>query len=100
MEPAHLRHSLPERRRRLAAELAAKAGAPAAPLLPVNIIDMSAPITNEPAPAIASSCEVEIEVGKRRVRIRGRSLEFAERFLRDCLSDASHGHAPTLEQSR
>lgn len=49
-------------RRRLAAELAAKAGAPAAPLLPVNIIDMSAPITNEPAPAIASSCEVEIEV--------------------------------------
>ncbi|SOE68816.1 transposase [Burkholderia sp. OK233] len=30
-------------------------------------------------------CEVEIEVGKRRVRIRGLPLERAEQFLHDCL---------------
>jgi transposase len=55
-------------------------------ILPVNIIDVPAPAIAERHPcATATGCEVEIEVGKRRVRIRGVSLDFAERFLRDCL---------------
>lgn len=32
------------------------------------------------------NCEIEVEVGKRNIRIRGVSQEFAEQFLRDCLS--------------
>ncbi|WP_233874353.1 IS66-like element accessory protein TnpA [Paraburkholderia adhaesiva] len=77
-------------RQRFKAELTAKALVTAAgttepaQLLPVNIIDVAPPSTKEPA-AMASCCEVEVEVGKRRVRIRGVSQAFAERFLRDCL---------------
>ncbi|CAD6514310.1 transposase [Paraburkholderia sabiae] len=53
-------------------------------MLPVNIIDM--PVSaSQPAASAAAVCEVEVEVGKRRVRIRGVSQEFAERFLKDCL---------------
>ncbi|WP_244103607.1 hypothetical protein [Burkholderia gladioli] len=32
-----------------------------------------------------TNCDIEIEVGKRRVRIRGLSVDRAEQFLRDCL---------------
>lgn len=56
----------------------------AASLLPVDIIDVPAPDSQQLA-RIAATCEVEVEVGKRRVRIRGVSLEFAERFMKDCL---------------
>ncbi|KVN36420.1 hypothetical protein WJ63_35295 [Burkholderia pyrrocinia] len=65
-----------------------------AELLPVTVVD--APVlstqlatshamaeeTRETAPA---NCDIEIEVGKRRVRIRGLSVDRAEQFLRDCL---------------
>ncbi len=60
-------------------------------LLPVSVIDLP---EHTPAPqettthahgVLATGCDVEIEVGKRRVRIRGLSMERAERFLRDCL---------------
>ena len=62
-------------------------------LLPVSVVDesvprpVSQPIVPEMAVQEASSarCDVEIEVGKRCVRIRGLSMERAERFLRDCL---------------
>jgi len=30
-------------------------------------------------------CEIEVEIGKRRVRIRGLPLERAESFLQECL---------------
>ena len=35
--------------------------------------------------SLVARCDVEIEIGKRCVRIRGLSMERAERFLRDCL---------------
>ncbi|ABE36376.1 transposase family protein [Paraburkholderia xenovorans LB400] len=54
-------------------------------LLPVNVIDVPSPPTSEPPMITSASCEVEIEVGKRRVRIRGLSMDLAERFLQDCL---------------
>ncbi|CAM2194949.1 transposase [Paraburkholderia kururiensis] len=55
-------------------------------ILPVNITDAPAPTAAERQPGgAAASCEVEIEVGKRRVRICGLSMDLAERFLRDCL---------------
>lgn len=55
-------------------------------MLPVNIIDVPAPTAADRQPVgVAASCEVEIEVGKRRVRISGLSMDLAERFLRDCL---------------
>jgi len=79
-------------RQRYLKELASKAAASDSTvldepmsLLPVSVIDVPSPPTKEPAPTTTSSCEVEVEVGKRRVRIRGVSLEFAEKFLRDCL---------------
>lgn len=31
------------------------------------------------------ACEIEVEIGKRRVKIRGLSAEYAEAFLQDCL---------------
>ncbi|KUY85265.1 hypothetical protein WI25_34880 [Burkholderia cepacia] len=37
------------------------------------------------SPAMPPGCEIEIEVGKRRIRIRSVSQEFAEQYLRDCL---------------
>jgi transposase len=64
-------------------------------LLPVHVIDSPVQLPAErampPEPTEdgqgvkPSGCEVEIEVGKRRVRIRGLSMERAEQFLRDCL---------------
>lgn len=65
-------------------------------LLPVNVIDLPVPMphpaqfaANE-SPSQArnvspSVCEIEVEVGKRRVRIRGLPLERAESFLQECL---------------
>ncbi|KVP38777.1 hypothetical protein WJ88_02230 [Burkholderia ubonensis] len=65
-----------------------------AELLPVTVVD--APVlstqhatshgTAEEARETApTNCDIEIEVGKRRVRIRGLSVDRAEQFLRDCL---------------
>lgn len=64
-------------------------------LLPVDVIDLPAkdvpnhvlPQTPDvsASPTMSPSCEIEIEVGKRRIRIRGVSQEFAERYLRECL---------------
>lgn len=84
------------RRRYLDAQAKAVASVPAltgiaqrtdnAVMLPVDIIDAPAPRATEIQPGGAvASCEVEIEVGKRRVRICGLSMDLAERFLRDCL---------------
>ena len=65
-------------------------------LLPVNVIDLPVPMPR-PAQLAASEapstegnvppsvCEVEVEIGKRRVRIRGLPLERAESFLQECL---------------
>ena len=65
-------------------------------LLPVNVIDLPLPMprpaqlaANE-SPSTAgnvppSVCEIEVEIGKRRVRIRGLPLECAESFLQECL---------------
>ncbi|HIH2753100.1 TPA: IS66-like element accessory protein TnpA [Burkholderia lata] len=55
-------------------------------LLPVNVIDATVreaagQTDNAPQPC----CEVEIEVGKRRLRIRGLSMDRAEQILRDSL---------------
>jgi transposase len=64
-------------------------------LLPVHVIDSPVQLPAErampPEPADSvhgvkpSGCDVEVEVGKRRVRIRGLSMERAEQFLRECL---------------
>ncbi|KVW88663.1 hypothetical protein WL00_12830 [Burkholderia cepacia] len=64
-------------------------------LLPVDVIVLPAESTASHTPpqeqkvrasaATSLNCEIEIEVGKRRIRIRGMSQEFAEQFLRDCL---------------
>lgn len=64
-------------------------------LLPVSIIDLPAPTpapqpvapeTTKPAHSVPSAgCDIEIEVGKRRVRICGLSMDRAEQFLRECL---------------
>ncbi|MCI0152410.1 transposase [Paraburkholderia sediminicola] len=55
-------------------------------LLPVNIVDAGiSQSAIETYGAVPASCEVEIEVGNRRVRIRGLSMDRAEQFLRDCL---------------
>jgi transposase len=69
--------------------------APGVELLPVDVIDLPtedilnhAPMQTEDVPAalaMSPSCEIEIELGKRRIRITGVSQEFAERFLQDCL---------------
>ncbi|GAB6848218.1 IS66-like element accessory protein TnpA [Paraburkholderia kururiensis] len=80
-------------RQRFKREFATKTSVPApvpgitgsTPLLPVSVIDAPSSPAKERSATTAGCCEVEIEVGKRRVRIRGVSLEFAERFLRDCL---------------
>jgi transposase len=77
----------------LAELAAAEATSPAdAKLLPVLVIDtptssdtphIAPRDTAAVAPAATPCCEVEI--GKRRVRIRGLLMERAELFLRDCL---------------
>ncbi|WP_268823454.1 IS66-like element accessory protein TnpA [Paraburkholderia tropica] len=67
-----------------------------AELLPINVIDLpvpmprpAQPVANESpstaANAPPSVCEIEVEIGKRRVRIRGLPLERAELFLQECL---------------
>jgi len=64
-------------------------------LLPVDVIDLpresgvtASPLHKVEAPAndvTPTSCEIEIEIGKRRVFIRGMAMDRAEQFLRDCL---------------
>lgn len=65
-----------------------------AELLPVTVVDapvLSTQLATSPAMAeetretAPANCDIEIEVGKRRVRIRGLSVDRAEQFLRDCL---------------
>lgn len=69
-----------------------------AQLLAVDVIDMPVPAalalpgpasapskTADSVSAPASVCEIEVEIGKRRVRIRGLSAERAEMFLQECL---------------
>jgi transposase len=70
----------------------------AAQLLAVDVIDMPAPaplalqaMTSAPSttadsiPVPPPVCEIEIEIGKRLVRIRGLPAERAEVFLQECL---------------
>ncbi|MGU8077195.1 hypothetical protein [Burkholderia pyrrocinia] len=64
-------------------------------LLPVDVVDLPAKdVPNHALPqtldvsaslAMPPGCEIEIEVDKRHIRIRGVSQEFAEQYLRDCL---------------
>ena len=65
-------------------------------LLPVNVIDLPvsmpcpAQLAANGAPPTALNlppcvCEIEVEIGKRRVRIRGLPLERAESLLQECL---------------
>ncbi len=68
---------------------------PTIALLPVDVVDLPAKdvpnhalpqmLDVSASPAMPPGCEIEIEVGKRRIRIRGVSQEFAEQYLRDCL---------------
>ncbi|SAK96610.1 transposase IS3/IS911 family protein [Caballeronia glebae] len=68
---------------------------PSTKLLSVDVIDLAL-VPRPPEPAVASQapsgvpmpapvCEIEVEIGKRRVRIRGLSAERAEAFLQECL---------------
>ncbi|WP_197422238.1 hypothetical protein, partial [Burkholderia sp. MSMB1498] len=62
---------------------------PSVALLPVEVVDLQAKdVPNHALPQtldVSPSCEIEIEVGKRRIRIRAVSQEFTERYLRECL---------------
>ncbi|MBR7974134.1 hypothetical protein KDX01_13630 [Burkholderia vietnamiensis] len=70
-------------------------------LLPVDVVDRPAKdiphhaLPQTPhvsaSPAMPPGCEIEIEVGKRRIRIRGVSHEFAERD-RSQGAGADHEH--------
>ncbi|WP_408380819.1 transposase, partial [Paraburkholderia caledonica] len=75
--------------------LEAAPSVPSTKLLSVDVID-SALVLRSPEPAVASQapsgvpmpapvCEIEVEIGKRRVRIRGLSAERAEALLQECL---------------
>ncbi|WP_027803719.1 IS66-like element accessory protein TnpA [Paraburkholderia dilworthii] len=75
--------------------LEAAPSVPTTKLLSVDVID-SALVLRPPEPAVASPapsgvpmpapvCEIEVEIGKRRVRIRGLSAERAEALLQECL---------------
>ena len=68
---------------------------PSTELLSVDVID-SALVLRAPEPTVASEamssvpmptpvCEIEVEIGKRRVKIRGLSAERTEAFLQECL---------------
>ncbi|CAH2903989.1 MAG: Mobile element protein [uncultured Paraburkholderia sp.] len=82
---------------RLTLDNAPELTAPRMGLLAVDVIDASAPairpasnvvskLSNDiPAPTPAPVCEIEVEIGKRRVTIRGLSAERAETFLQECL---------------
>jgi transposase len=62
-------------------------------LLSVDVIDSALVLRASEATAASKGavsvptpvCEIEVEVGKRRVRIRGLSAERAEAFLQECL---------------
>ena len=64
-------------------------------MLPVNVIDApkdhtwapsgAGELSVVPQGATPPGCEVEVEIGKRRVRVRGLSMDRAEQFLRECL---------------
>ncbi len=65
-----------------------------AELLPVTVVDSpmlstqhatSHAMAEETRKMAPTNCDIEIEVRKRRVRIRGLSVDRAEQFLRDCL---------------
>jgi transposase len=58
---------------------------PAAALLPVSIIEPTAVASDDAAPVTTPSCQVEVEIGKRRVRICGLTAAVAMQFLRDYL---------------
>jgi len=75
--------------------LEAAPSVPSTKLLSVDVIDLAL-VPRPPEPAVASEatsgvpmpapvCEIEVEIGKRRVRIRGLSAERAEAFLQECL---------------
>jgi len=75
--------------------LEAAPSVPSMNLLSVEVSD-SALVLQPPEPAMASQapsgvpmptpvCEIEVEIGKRRVKIRGLSAERAEAFLQECL---------------
>lgn len=75
--------------------LEAAPSVPSTKLLSVDVID-SALVLRPPESSVASQttsgvpmpapvCEIEVEIGKRRVRIRGLSAERAEAFLQECL---------------
>ncbi|MCI0151575.1 transposase [Paraburkholderia sediminicola] len=81
-------------RRRYREALAKTNGLPMAPapmssgteLLPVKVVDAAAGRSAVDACGeLLASCEIEIELGKRRVCIRGLSMDRAEQFLRDCM---------------
>ncbi|MBY4798933.1 MULTISPECIES: hypothetical protein [Burkholderia cepacia complex] len=62
-------------------------------LLSVDVIDSALVLRASESTAASKGavsvptpvCEIEVEVGKRRVRIRGLSAERAEAFLQECL---------------
>ena len=68
---------------------------PSTELLSVDVIDsalalrapepMVAPETMNSVRTAAPVCEIEVEIGKRRVKIRGLSAERTEAFLQECL---------------
>lgn len=75
--------------------LEAAPGVPSMNLLSVDVID-SALVLRPPEPTVAPEamsslpmptlvCEIEVEIGKRRVKIRGLSAERTEAFLQECL---------------
>jgi transposase len=68
---------------------------PSTELLSVDVIDAALEL-RAPEPTVASEamsrapmsmpvCEIEVEIGKRRVKIRGLSAERTEAFLQECL---------------
>ncbi|WP_257811913.1 transposase [Burkholderia glumae] len=67
---------------------------PSTELLSVDVIDAALVLRAEPTvasgamsgvPMSTPVCEIEVEIGKRRVKIRGLSAERAEAFLQECL---------------
>jgi transposase len=84
---------------RLTLDNAAELRTPRLGLLAVDVVDVAEsamqPASNAvsqlpddiptPAPPPAPTCEIEVEIGKRRVTIRGLSADRAEAFLKECL---------------
>lgn len=69
--------------------LEAAPGMPGTELLSVDVIgpalELRAPEVTSGVPMLTPVCEIEVEIGKRRVKIRGLSAERAEAFLQECL---------------